>query len=197
MDHAVSRPPPYIHRNVDAVRNGVHTLARHGPACEIGYDCLAVGDPGRGIARNAAGEEGAKHPLATNDRQVEVRFAPPPRLDHYRLAEPHSCDRRRERMQAAVDDVNDVIVTSIPPQPGEDADGPLQEGIEMPSAQIRGRTQMETPYHDRPLPLSRRRSPLEARREERDGGTAVSQRLRESPRLLLGAAEALREIRRQ
>ena len=67
----------------------------------------------------------------------------------------------------------------------------------MSSAQIRGRPQPEAPNHDWPLLLPRRRSALEAWRKQRHGGTAAGQRLRQSPRLLLGAAEGLREIRRQ
>src|SRR5919106_3798016 len=172
MDDAVFRLLPYFSRNVDAVGNGVHTLPWDAPVREIRRDRLAVGDPGGGISCDAAGEERAEQPLAPNDRQVEVRFAAPPRLDDDRLAEPGSCDRRRERMKAAMDDVDHVIGTPVSPQPGADADAPPQEGIDVPSAQIRGRTQTEAPYHDRPLPLSRRRSALEAWGKKRHGDTA-------------------------
>ena len=64
-----------------------------------------------------------EQPLATNDREVEVTFAAPARLHHDRLAKPLSCERRRKRMQAAVNDVNQVITSSVPPQPRGDADG--------------------------------------------------------------------------
>src|SRR5215208_5809128 len=127
MDDAVSRLPRFLRRNLDSVRNHVHALAGYCPACEISRDCLAVGYPGSRIARDSTSKERAQQPLAMNDREVEVSFAASPRLHDDRLAEPLSCNHRRKRMQAAMDDVNQVIAQSVSPQPGGDAEAPTQE----------------------------------------------------------------------
>ena len=53
MDEAISRLPPFLRRNLDSVRNHVHALAGYRPACEISHDRLAVGYPGSRIARDS------------------------------------------------------------------------------------------------------------------------------------------------
>ena len=175
----------------------MNALARHTPPFEVRLDFLAVGDPGGRVPRDAPREERAEQSLTPDDRQVEVDFAAAPRLHKNRLAQPLSCGNRWKGVQAAVDDVNHVVATPVSPQPGVDATAPPQEGVDVPSAQIRGRAQEKAPYLNGPLALLRGRSPCETRRKQRHGGSAPGERLRQPSCLLCGAAEALGKIRRQ
>ena len=144
-----------------------------------------------------ASKERAEQSLTLDDRQVEMGFAAAPRPHQNWLAEPLSCDCCRKSVQAAMDDVNHVIATPVSPQPGADATAPPQEGVDVPSAQIRGRAQEIAPHLNGPLALLRGRSPCETRRKQRHGGSAPGERLRQPSCLLCGAAEALGKIRRQ
>ena len=54
---------------------------------------------------------------------------------------------------------------------------PPGERIEVPSAEIGSRTQPEAPYGNGPLGLPRRRSALQAWREQCHGGPAAGKRL--------------------
>ncbi len=174
------------------------TRSRGMPHREIRRDCMAVGDPGSRIARDGAGEERAEQPLALNDREVEVRFAAPPRLDDDRLAEPLSCDHRRERVQAAMNDVNHVVATSVSPQPGGDAAAPRtgrrRSAVRPDSGPREAGSAVRQQAPPSPAPGFCARGVAQAASRAAPRRASA---LRQSPGLLLGATEGLREISRQ